>query len=97
MESLFERLQLSQRSSMLRAVLLPPFASGMMWSYSSFSRLLHFTHFPPSLRQTSRRISEGIACRALSDSFLGSADDSRFRDSVAMSIVILSEEYLTCA
>ena len=45
---------------MLRAVLLPPFEMGMMWSYSKFFRLPHpsLAHLPPSLRQTSRRTSQ---------------------------------------
>jgi hypothetical protein len=44
---------------MLRAVLPPPFETGIIWSYSKFFRLPHFTHMPPSLRQTSLRTSDG--------------------------------------
>ncbi len=58
---------------MLRAVLLPPFETGIMWSYSRFFRLPHFTHLPPSRRQTSRRTSDGIAARLSLTSLVSSA------------------------
>src|ERR1035437_2031683 len=61
--ALLARLQAWQSNSIFRAVLLPPFDTGTIWSYSKFSLLPHFTHTPPSLRQTSRRTSEEIAIR----------------------------------
>ena len=65
-EADFVRLQLSHKSSMLRTVLLPPFATGIMWSYSSLSRLPHLEHLPSSRLQTSRRTSAGIGRRDMS-------------------------------
>jgi hypothetical protein len=88
MEFRFERLQFSQRSSMLRAVLLPPFETGMMWSYSKFFRLPHFTHLPPSLRQTSLRIADGIASRFSLASRFVTCEANIFKASSATSSVI---------
>src|SRR5262245_22648161 len=53
------RLQDSHSSWTLRSVLLPPSATGIMWSNSSFWRPPQPTHLPPSRCQTKRRTASG--------------------------------------
>ncbi len=63
MAELLRRLHRSHKSWMLRSVLLPPLASGMMWSYSNLCWLPHSTHLPSSRRQTYVFTLEGIVSR----------------------------------
>jgi len=60
-----ERLHVSQRSSIFRAVLLPPNASGIMWSNSRRSLDPQRTHCPPSRFHTAVRTVDGIVGRSV--------------------------------